>query len=133
MDELQIVGEPRQLSETEVKSLAEILSAEDTWYERQADGTLKGMKAMCMVRWDFKFLFEKKGGELVVMRLCSSCRQVSIRVDQKELRVPDIQAPAMKKLEKFFDEWFPGWAEISAKGREAEGRSVRERDRSSKK
>jgi hypothetical protein len=127
VDELQIIGEPRELSPADVKRLAAVLGSEDTWYERQPDGTLKGMRTFCIAHWDFKFLIETTSGDVLSIRLCTSCRQVHVLRGLEELSVPNIRPPAMERLGKLLDEWFPDWPAITSKNKQEWDRMMRKR------
>jgi hypothetical protein len=119
VDELQIIGTPRHLSADESQQLGRLLGAEDTYFEKSADGDLISGHSLCLTHWDFKIILVKRdGGQLVAIRLCSGCRQIALSVDGKPVEdCPDIRIPAMNALAKRFDAWFPGWAKATERNR----------------
>lgn len=116
VDELQIIGSPRQLSEEEARELGQLMGAEDTYFERQANGDLIGGHSLCLVHWDFKIFLNSKDAN-VAIRLCSGCRQIAITLNGQPVDGPDLRNPAMTVLAKHFDSWFPGWAKTTERNR----------------
>jgi hypothetical protein len=131
VDELQVIGEPRRLSTDEAQKLAALLGAEDTWYERLDDGTLRGAISMCIPHYDFKFILASgttpstSSGPVIAIRLCTGCRQAAVIVDGVGIKFPNMQKPGIDALRKMFDEWFPGWAGQTEKNRAAWEKSLR--------
>lgn len=119
VDELQIIGTPRELSQEEARELGALLGANETYFDKSAaHGTLAN--SFCTPHWDFKILLAGEDERPVVaLRLCSSCRQVMLWVGDQPVDCPDIRKPAMTALTKHLDSWFPGWAEATKRNREA--------------
>ncbi|MEO5668393.1 MAG: hypothetical protein ABIR96_10060 [Bdellovibrionota bacterium] len=118
VDELQIIGTPRQLSPQEAQQLGALFGAEETYFERQADGALVGRHSFCMVHWDFKILLTtKEGSHVTAIRLCSGCHQLAVWLDGQAVDFPDVRSPAMSALITRFDAWFPGWKKKTERNR----------------
>ena len=95
------------------------------------DGSYQGSVAMCMPYWNFKIiLHEPIKGTFVTIRFCTSCRQVALNLDGEWIEMNDVQDSGFQEMAKLFDDWFPGWKEVSEKNkrmREDEARKAREK------
>lgn len=109
IDELQIIGEPRWLTEAEAKKLAAIFASESSW----RDSSGKGLIGFCIPHYDFKIVLGRKDVGAVVMRFCTSCRAANARVNGEPVSLPTMLDPGSKALRELFDHWFPGWAKVS--------------------
>lgn len=122
--ELQIIGQPRRLSKAEAEKLGAIFGAKSTYYE-ELEGEDIYHRSFCMPHWDFKFVLMHPEHSLVAIRLCSSCQQLSVQIDRKDVDAPDMLLPAFKQLVPLLDDWFPGWAKATAKNKRKWERQLR--------
>jgi hypothetical protein len=109
IDELQIIGEPRWLTEAEAKKLAAIFASESSWRDKSG----KGLIVFCIPHYDFKIVLGRKDVGAVVMRFCTSCRVANARLNGEPVSLPTMLDPGSKALGELFDSWFPGWAKVS--------------------
>ncbi|MBL9186341.1 MAG: hypothetical protein JNK23_02565 [Opitutaceae bacterium] len=109
IDELQIIGETRWLTEAEAKKLAAVFNSEGSWRDKSG----KGMVSFCIPHYDFKIVLGRKDVGSVAMRFCTGCRVADTRVNGEPVSLPTMLDPGSKALRELFDSWFPGWAKIS--------------------
>lgn len=133
IDELQIIGEPRRLSESESKELAEIFGNSTTYFDPKAK--LMISHVFCLPHWDFKILLiNAKDDSVISIRISSYCRQFTLAIDDKTIETPPIIRPeAMKMLTQKFDVWFPSWSIITTENIRLEEKRMIENSRLEKK
>lgn len=130
VDELQVIGQPRQLTPAEADKLAAFLGAEDTWYERRADGQFWSANSFCLPVWDFKFQLSGYSGKPVIsIRLCSTCRQVAAMADYRWLELPNLRQEMVEELYRMLDGWFPDWRNRTKQNRQEWSRRARPEER----
>jgi hypothetical protein len=109
VDELQIIGEVRRLTLAEAQKIGSLLASEKSWFEKTPDGEQRGWVSFSSPHWDIKLTLRDKSGEFLMMRLDTSCCQVSVTVDRQKTRLPNLREQAMNELAKLLNDWFPGW------------------------
>jgi hypothetical protein len=114
IDELQVIGEVRKLSDAEAASLGLVFGNEASWHERQPDGSVKAVMVFSPPPPNFKFLLGSFDSSTVVaIRLETSSGAASLSINGKNVKVPALREAARVELIKLLDRWFPGWKEIS--------------------